>query len=165
MEFYSGKYGFDRRRAVGSFGGLDTLAYATGDILTSGAVAFGNVTRSIGMSGSLVRVILEEVTNVGSAQRPALRLWWFGASVTPASRNSPQAFTGTQLDALVGTNLVQNADWIVCATGVASWEATISLPFVLQPNSTTLYCVPEVRGAYTFHSSTQITAQIVVEAD
>jgi hypothetical protein len=165
MEFYSGKYGKDRRRVVGDFGQFDTNAYATGDILSSNAVAFGPVARAVGMSGNVVRIMMKETATSGSIQKPALRLWLFGSAIVPAARNAAQAFTGTQLDAFLGTVSFLNTDWIDCASNVASVEKTIDLPFVLQTNSSTLYLVPEVRAAYTFNSTGRIVAQIVVETD
>lgn len=165
MEFYSGKYGIDRRRAVADFGQFDTVAYATGDILTSNAISFGAMARSVGFSGKLVRIILKEIATSGTIQKPSLRLWIFGASVVPSARNSPQAFTSSQLDSLVGVTTVLNAEWIDNASNVATWEKTIEIPYVLQTNSTTLFIVPEVRAAYTFNSTGRITAQIISEVD
>lgn len=165
MEFYSGKYGIDRRRAVGDFGQFDTVAYASGDILSSSAISFGSMARAVGFSGKLVRVILKETASAGTIQKPALRLWLFGASVVPAARNSPQAFNSTQLDVLIGTISVLNTEWIDNASNVATLEKTIELPYVLQANSTTLYLVPEVRGAYTFNSTGRIISQIISEVD
>lgn len=165
MEFYSGKYGLDRRRSVGDFGQFDTVAYATGDILSSSAIVFGNVARSVGFSGSVVRLLLKETATSGVIQKPSLRLWIFGASITPAARNSPQAFTSTQLDTFIGTISVVNTEWIDCASNVASWEKEINIPYVLQTNSNALYVVPEVRAAYTFNSTGRIIAQIVTQVD
>lgn len=164
MEFYTGKIGYDQRRQAIDFGTLDTLAYATGDIATSGALIVPTVSRAQGMSGRIVRIMIKETTS-GTLQRPSLRLWFFGAPLTPTSRNSPQAFTSSQLDTLVGTVEVLTGNYINCATGVASIEATINLPYVTQSTSTALYMVPEVRGAYTFHSTARIIAQIVCEVD
>ena len=165
MEFYSGKYGLDRRRSVGDFGQFDTVAYATGDILSSSAIAFGSVARSTGYSGKVARIVLKENATTGSIVKPALRLWVFSASVTPATRNSPQAFTTTQLDVFVGTINIANADWIDCASLTASVEKELNIPYVLQSNSTTLYIVPEVRSPYTFNSTDRIVAQLITEVD
>lgn len=165
MEFYSGKYGLDRRRSVGDFGQFDTVAYASGDILSSAAVPFAAVARSTGYSGKIARIMLKENATTGSIIKPALRLWVFSASVTPASRNSPQAFTNTQLDVFVGTISIANTDWIDCASLTASVEKEVNLPYVLQTNSTTLYVVPEVRAAYTFNSTDRIVAQVITEVD
>lgn len=165
MEFYSGKYGIDRRKAVGDFGQFDTVAYASGDILSSSAISFGSMARSVGFSGKICRIILKETATSGTIQKPAVRLWVFGSSVVPAARNSPQAFTSSQLDVLVGVVSVLNAEWIDNATNVASWEKTLDIPYVLQTNSNTLYIVPEVRGAYTFNSTGRIVAQLITEVD
>lgn len=165
MEFYSGKYGLDRRRAVGDFGQFDTIAYASGDILSSSAVSFASVARSTGFSGKISRIMLKENATTGSIVKPALRLWVFSASVTPSARNSPQAFTTTQLDVFVGTISIANTDWIDCASLTASVEKELNLPYVLQSNSTTLWIVPEIRGAYTFNSTDRIVAQLITEVD
>jgi hypothetical protein len=165
MEFYSGKYGIDRRRAVAEFGQFDTATYSTGDILTSSAVAYGSMARTVGMSGNVARIILKETATAGTIQKPTLRLWLFGASVTPAARNSPQAFSSSQLDVLIGTISILNTEWIDCASNVASVEKVINIPYVLQPNSSTIYLVPEVRAAYTFNSTGRIVSQLIVEAD
>jgi hypothetical protein len=162
MEFYTGKVGSDLRRQYVSFGTLDTVAYATGDILTSGALTVPYMARAEGMSGTLVRVLLKETTS-GTLQKPSLRLWFFGTSLTPASRNSPQAFTSSQIDSLIGYVDVLNANYLNAGTGVATIETTVNIPYVLQPTSTTIYLVPEVRAAYTFHSTAQIVAQIIAE--
>ena len=165
MEFYSGKYGIDRRKAVADFGQFDTIAYSSGDILTSSAISFGAMARTVGMSGKIARIILKETATSGSIQKPSLRLWIFGASVTPATRNSPQAFSSTQLDILLGTISILNTEWVDCASNVASVEKEVSLPYVLQINSSTIYIVPEVRASYTFNSTGRIVGQLVVEAD
>jgi hypothetical protein len=165
MEFYSGKYGKDKRKAVADFGQFDTIAYTTGDILSSSAVSFGSMARAVGMSGNMVRVILKETLSSGTLQKPSLRLWFFGASVTPAARNSPQAFTSSQLDVLLGVANVLNTEWIDCGTGVASLDKAIDIPYVLQTNSSTIFCVPEVRAAYTFNSTDRIVMQLVSEVD
>lgn len=164
MEFYSGKYGIDRRKVTSDFGVLDTVAYATGDILTSSAISFANMARSVGFSGNMARLILKETTS-GTLQKPSLRLWFFGASVTPASRNSPQAFTTSQIDVLLGTTEVNNANWINCGSGVAMIEKDINMSYVLSSGSSTIYVVPEVRAAYTFHSTGKIIMQLVSEVD
>jgi hypothetical protein len=164
MEFYSGKYGVDRRKVSSDFGQFDTIAYATGDILTSSAISFANMARSVGFSGKMARVILKETTS-GTLQRPSLRLWFFGASVTPASRNSPQAFTTSQIDVLLGTTDVLNANWINCGSGVSMIEKDIEIPYVLSSGSSAIYVVPEVRAAYTFHSTSRIIMQLISEVD
>lgn len=164
MEFYSGKYGIDRRRVASDFGQFDTLAYASGDILTSGAISYANMARSVGFSGKIARVILKETT-AGTLQRPSLRLWFFGSSVTPATRNAPQAFTTSQIDVLLGTTEVLNANWINCGSGVAMIEKDIELPYVLNSVSSTIYVVPEVRASYTFHSTGRIIMQMISEVD
>lgn len=165
MEFYSGKYGKDKRKVSSDFGQLDTVAYASGDILTSSAIQFGDMARQVGMSGTMVQLHLKETLTSGTLQKPALRLWWFGSSVVPASRNSPQAFTSSQLDVLLGVTTVLNAEWINCASGVASWSKQIEIPYVLQTGSSTIYLVPEVQGAYTFNSTTRVVCQLVCEVD
>jgi hypothetical protein len=164
MEFYSGKYGIDRRKVTSDFGQFDTVAYATGDILTSSAISFVNMGRSVGFSGKIVRILLKETTS-STLQKPSLRLWFFGSSVVPASRNSPQAFTTSQMDVFIGTTDLLTGEWINCGSGVASVEKTIDIPYVLQSNSSTIYVVPEVRAAYTFHSTSRITAQLISEVD
>jgi hypothetical protein len=165
MEFYSGKYGVDRRKAVADFGQFDTLAYASGDILTSSAVSFGGVARTVGMSGRILRIMMKETATSGAIQKPTLRLWVFGASVTPAARNSPQAFSSSQLDVFLGTISILNTDWVDCASNVASVDKVLDLSYVLQTNSSTLYIVPEVRASYTFNSTARIVTQLIVEAD
>lgn len=164
MEFYSGKYGLDRRKVTSDFGQLDTVAYASGDILTSSAISFVNMARAVGFSGQMSRIILKETTS-GTLQKPSLRLWFFGASVTPATRNNPQAFTTSQIDVFLGTTEVLNADWINCGSGVAVIQKDFDLPYVLHSNSSTIYVVPEVRATYTFHSTSRIVAQLIAEVD
>lgn len=164
MEFYTGKIGYDQRRQSINFGTLDTVAYSTGDILTTGALVIPNMARAQGMSGRVVRIMIKETT-AGTLQRPSLRLWFFGAPITPASRNSPQAFTSAQIDSLIGTVDVNTVTYINCATGVASYDATVYLPYDMQDTSTSFYVVPEVRAAYTFHSTAQLVMQIVCEVD
>jgi hypothetical protein len=164
MEFYSGKIGYDQRKQVVDFGVLDTVAYSTGDILTSSALVIPSMARAQGMSGRIVRIMIKETTS-GTLQRPSLRLWFFGAPLSPASRNAPQAFTSTQIDSLVGTIDVNTVTYINCLTGVASYDATVYLPYDVQDTSTALYVVPEVRAAYTFHSTARLIMQVVCEVD
>ena len=164
MEFYTGKIGYDQRKQAIDFGTLDTVAYSTGDILTSSALVIPNVARAQGMSGRIVRIMLKETTS-GTLQKPSLRLWFFGAALVPASRNAAQAFTSAQIDTLVGTVDVNNVTYINCGTGVASYDASSYLPYDLQDTSTALYVVPEVRAAYTFHSTAKIIMQILCEVD
>jgi hypothetical protein len=90
--FYSGQTGQEKVKSIFDFGTLDTVGYASGDILTSSAIAIPNASRFAGDSGTLLKIILAESTS-GTLQRPALRLWFFGGSLTPAARNSAQAFT------------------------------------------------------------------------
>lgn len=162
--FYSGQVGQEKVKSIFDFGTLDTVAYATGDILTSGAIAVPNASRFAGDTGTLLEIMLVESTT-GTLQKPALRLWFFGGSLTPASRNSPQAFTRAQFETAVGYLDIANASWINGASGVAYVDASFNLPYGLQPTSTTLYCVPEVRAAYTFHSTAKITGTAIMAID
>ena len=165
MQFYTGRKGIDRIRNTFDFGTLDTLAYASGDILTSNAISLPESARSAGEPGEFQKIILKETNTGGTLQRPALRIWLFGSSLTPASRNSPQAFTSAQMDLYVGYIDIANADWINNGTGVAIVEKTVSIPYCLQPASNTLFMVPEVRAAYTFHSTARITGQTIQAID
>jgi len=63
MEFYSGKIGYDQRKQVVDFGVLDTVAYSTGDILTSSALVIPSMARAQGMSGRIVRIMIKETTS------------------------------------------------------------------------------------------------------
>lgn len=162
--FYSGQTGQEKIKSTFDFGTLDTAAYASGDILTSGAIGIPNASRFAGDTGTLLKVILNESTS-GTLQKPALRLWFFGQSITPASRNAPQAFTTAQFNVACGYVDITNASWINGGTGAAIVEATFELPYGLQPTSTTLYCVPEIRGAYTFHSTAKITGTAIMAID
>lgn len=164
MEFYTGKIGHDIRRQAIDFGTLDTVAYSTGDILTSAALIAPQMARAQGLSGTIIRLLVRETTS-GTLQKPSIRFWFFGSSLTPASRNSPQAFTSAQLVSLIGTTDVLNANYINCASGVASVETSVSIPYVLQPTTTSIYIVPEVRGAYTFSATSTLTLQILAEVD
>ena len=165
MQFYTGRKGIDRRRNTFDFGTLDTVAYASGDILTSAAIALGDSARAAGEPGEFQKIILKENNTGGTLQKPALRIWLFGSSLTPAARNSPQAFTSAQMDLYVGYIDIANADWINNGTGVAIVDKTVSIPYRLQAASNTLYMVPEIRGAYTFHSTTKITGQTIQAID
>jgi hypothetical protein len=162
--FYSGQTGQEKVKSIFDFGTLDTVAYASGDILTSGAISIPNASRFAGDTGTLLKIILAESTT-GTLQKPALRLWFFGGSLTPASRNSAQAFTKAQFDIAVGYVDIANASWLNGGSGTAYVDATFELPYGLQATSTTLYCVPEVRGAYTFHSSAKITGTAIIAID
>jgi hypothetical protein len=162
--FYSGQTGQEKIKSTFDFGTLDTVAYSTGDILTSGAIAIPNASRFAGDTGTVLKLILNESTT-GTLQKPALRLWLFGSSLTPATRNTPQAFNTTQLNTYVGYIDIANASWINGGTGAAIVEANVSIPYGLQATSTALYLVPEVRAAYTFHSSTKITGTIITAID
>jgi hypothetical protein len=165
MQFYTGRKGVDRVRNTFDFGTLDTLAYASGDILTSTAIAVSESARSAGEPGELQKIILKETNTGGTLQRPALRVWLFGSALTPAARNSPQAFTSAQMDLYIGFIDIANADWINNGTGVAIVEKTVSIPYRLQPASNILYLVPEIRGAFTFHSTARITGQTIQAID
>lgn len=164
MQFYTGRKGVDRVRNTFDFGTLDTVAYASGDILTSSAISLPDSARSAGEPGELQLFQLKE-TSSGTLQRPALRIWLFGSSLTPAARNSPQAFTSAQIDLLIGYFDIANADWINNGTGVASVVKSVSIPYRLQPASSILYFVPEIRGAFTFHSTARITGQTIQAID
>jgi hypothetical protein len=160
MEFYTGLTGKDTTLQSFDFGVLDTAAYASGDILTSSAIAVSGA-RYLGMGGVIERIILKETTG-GTLQLPDLRLWIFGDSVTPAARNAAQAYTSSQMLLLVGYVDIAAASWVNGATGVTINTVTPNLPFVCQPTSKTLYIVPECKSAETYASGATITGQIVV---
>ncbi|MFM8759461.1 MAG: hypothetical protein ACKODS_07965 [Methylophilaceae bacterium] len=162
--FYSGQTGQEKIKSTFDFGTLDTVAYSTGDILTSTAIAVPNASRFAGDTGTLLKLILNESTS-GTLQKPALRVWIFGGSLTPAARNAPQAFTTAQLNTYVGYIDIANASWINGGTGAAIVEASVSIPYGLQTVSTSLYLVPEVRAAYTFHSTGKITGTVILAID
>ena len=163
MEFYTGKTGQDRILQTIDFGTLDTAAYAANDILTSGAIAIDSA-RFLGFSGVIDRILLKETTS-GTLQKPAMRLWLFGSSITPAARNAAQAFTSAQLDVLVGYVDVAEADWVDGGSGVCTLQKTPDLPYVCQSTSRTLYLVPEIKSADTFASGATIKGQIVLRRD
>jgi len=160
MEFYTGLTGKDTTLQSFDFGVLDTVAYASGDILTSAAIAVSGA-RYLGMGGTIERIILKETTG-GTLQLPDLRLWIFGDSITPAARNAAQAYTSSQMLLLVGYVDIAAASWVNGATGVTINTVTPNLPFVCQPTSKTLYIVPECKSAETYASGATITGQIVV---
>ena len=163
MEFYTGKTGQDRTLQAIDFGTLDTVAYVANDILTSGAIAIDSA-RFLGFSGTLEKILLKE-TSSGTLQKPAMRLWFFGSSMTPAARNSPQAFSSNDLDILVGYVDIAEADWINGASGVCTLQVTPNLTYVCQSTSRTLYMVPEIKSADTFASGATIKGQIVLRRD
>jgi hypothetical protein len=163
MEFYTGQTGSDRRLQAIDFGTLDTSAYASGDILTSGAIAV-DAARFLGFSGTIDRIILKE-TSSGTLQKPALRLWLFGGAITPAAQNAAQAFSSAQLDILVGYIDIAEADWVNGATGVCTVQASPNLNYALQATSKTLYIVPECKSADTFASGATTKGQIVLRRD
>lgn len=162
--FYSGQTGQEKVKSIFDFGTLDTSSYSTGDILTSGAIAVPNASRFAGDTGTLLKIMLVESSS-GTLQKPTLRLWLFGGSLTPASRNSPQAFTRAQMEIAIGWFDFGSNIWIQNATGVTFGEVNIELPYGLQPTSTTLYIVPEVRATYTFHSTAKITGTAIMAID
>lgn len=163
MEFYTGKTGQDRILQTIDFGTLDTAAYAANDILTSGAIAIDSA-RFLGFSGVIDRILLKETTS-GTLQKPAMRLWLFGSSITPAARNAAQAFTSAQFDVLVGYVDIAEADWVDGGSGVCTLQKTPDLPYVCQSTSRTLYLVPEIKSADTFASGATIKGQIVLRRD
>lgn len=160
MEFYTGLTGKDTILQTFDFGTLDTVAYASGDILTSSAIAV-SAARYLGMGGVIERIILKETTS-GTLALPDLRIWIFGDSVTPAARNSPQAFTSSQQSLLVGYVDIAAGSWINGTSGVSINAVTPNLPFVCQGTSKTLYLVPECKSAETYASGATITGQIVI---
>lgn len=160
MEFYTGLTGKDTILQTFDFGTLDTAAYASGDILTSSAIAV-SAARYLGMGGVIERIILKETTS-GSLALPDLRIWIFGDSVTPAARNAPQAFTSSQQSLLVGYVDIAAGSWINGTSGVAINAVTPNLTFVCQGTSKTLYLVPECKSAETYASGATITGQIVI---
>ena len=162
--FYAGQVGQEKIKSIFDFGTLDTVAYASGDILTSSAIAIPDASRFAGDTGTLLKIILAESTS-GTLQKPTLRLWLFGGSLTPAARNAAQAFTKAQFDIAVGYVDIANASWINGGTGAAYVDATFEMPYGLQPTSTSLYIVPEVRAAYTFHSTAKITGTAIMAID
>ena len=76
MEFYTGLTGKDTVLQTFDFGTLDTAAYASGDILTSSAIAVSGA-RYLGMGGTVERIILKETTG-GTLQLPDLRFGYLG---------------------------------------------------------------------------------------
>jgi hypothetical protein len=160
MEFYTGLTGKDTTLQSFDFGVLDTAAYASGDILTSSAITVSGG-RYFGFGGVIERIILKETTS-GTLALPDLRLWIFGDSVTPAARNSAQAFTSSQYSLLVGYIDIAAGSWINGASGVAINTVTPALHFVCQPTSKTLYIVPECKSAETYASGATMTGQIVI---
>ena len=163
MEFYTGQTGSDRRLQAIDFGTLDTAAYASGDILTNGAIAV-DAARFLGFSGTVDRILLKE-TSSGTLQKPALRLWLFGSAITPAARNAAQAFTSAQFDVLVGYVDIAEADWIDGASGVCTAQKEVDLNYALQSTSKTLYIVPECKSADTFASGAAIKGQVLLRRD
>ena len=164
MEFYTGKTGQDRVLRAFDFGTLDTATYADGDVLTSGAIAV-DATRFLGFSGVIERVILKETTS-GTRQKPNIRMWIFGSALTPAARNSPQAFNGTQFDILVGYADIAAGDWITGGTGVAIAQITPNMVYNCQATSKTLYMVPELKtSGKTFASGATLKGQLVLRRD
>ena len=163
MEFYTGLTGRDKQLASIDFGVLDTAAYASGDILTSAAITIP-ASRYVGMGGIIERIILKEYTT-STLALPDLRLWFFGSSVVPAARNSPQAFSTTQLSLLIGYVDIAAGSWVSGAAGVAVNTVTPNLPYVCQNTSKTIYMVPEIKSAETFHSTATITGQIVISRE
>jgi hypothetical protein len=164
MEFYTGKTGQDRVLRAIDFGTLDTAAYAENDILTSGAISI-DAARFLGFSGVIERIILKE-TSSGTLQAPAIRLWFFGSAITPAARNSPQAFTSAQFDVLVGYTDIVAANWINGGTGVSMAQINPNLVYNCQSTSKTLYMVPELKASgETFASGATIKGQIVLRRD
>lgn len=162
--FYSGQTGESKIVSLFDFGTLDTVAYASGDILTSSAIAIPNASRFAGDTGSLVRINLAESSS-GTLQKPSLRLWLFGGTLSPAARNAPQAFTKAQFDIAIGYVDVSNANWITGASTAAFIQADMNIPYGLQATSTSIYIVPEVRAAYTFHSTAKITGTAIMHID
>lgn len=162
--FYAGQVGQEKVQSLFDFGTLDTVAYASGDILTTSAIAIPNASRFAGDTGTFLNIDFVESTS-GTLQRPAMRLWLFGQNITPATRNSPQAFTKAQFDVCIGYFDIANGNWINGGTGTAFIQASVNLPYGLQPTSTTLYMVPELRAAYTFHSTARITGTAVIALD
>lgn len=163
--FYAGQTGQEKVQSIFDFGTLDTSAYSTGDILTSSAIAIPNASRFAGDTGTLLNVDFVESASGGTLQKPNLRLWLFGQNITPASRNSLQAFTKAQFDVCIGYFDIANGNWLNGGVGTAFIQATVNIPYGLQPTSTSLYMVPEIRGAYTFHSTAKITGTAVVAID
>lgn len=163
MEFYTGLTGSDRKLQAIDFGTLDTAAYASGDILTSGAISV-DAARFLGFSGTIDRILLKETTS-GTLQKPAMRLWFFGSAITPAAQNAAQAFTSTQMDTCIGYYDIAEADWINGTAGVCFVQYSPNLPYVLQPTSKIIYIVPECKSADTFASGATIKGQIVFKRD
>ena len=162
MEFYTGKTGEDRTLETIDFGTLDTAAYASGDVLTSGAIAVDSA-RFLGFSGVIERIILKE-TSPGALQKPNIRMWIFGSAITPAARNSPQAFTSAQFDTLVGY-YDTGTTWVDGASGVCVLQTSLDIKYVCQSTSRTLYIVPVLLDGETFVSGAAIKGQIVLRRD
>lgn len=162
MEFYTGKVGQDRTLQAIDFGTLDTAAYADGDVLTSGAIAV-DAARFLGFSGVIERIILKETT-AGTLQKPNIRMFIFGSAITPAARNAPQAFTGSQFDNLVGF-YDTGTTWVDGAAGVCVLQTSLDIKYVCQSTSRTLYIVPVLLTAETFASGATIKGQIVLRRD
>lgn len=162
--FYSGQVGENKVKSTFDFGTLDTVAYTSGDILTSGAISIPTAARYAGDTGTVLRIILNESTS-GTLVKPSIRLWFFGSTITPASRNSPQAFTTAQFNVLCGYADVLNANWINGGTGAAVIDTALNIPYGLQPTSSSLYLVPELRASYTFHSTAKITGTVILAID
>jgi hypothetical protein len=111
------------------------------------------------------RIILKE-TSSGTLQAPAIRLWFFGSAITPAARNSPQAFTSAQFDVIVGYTDIVAANWINGGTGVSMAQINPNLVYNCQSTSKTLYIVPELKASgETFASGATIKGQIVLRRD
>ena len=162
--FYAGQVGQEKVKSIFDFGTLDTVAYSTGDILTSSAIAIPNASRFAGDTGTILKVDLVESTS-GTLQKPSLRLWLFGQNITPSARNAAQAYTKAQFDVCIGYFDVLNANYLNGGSGTAFIQASLDLPYGLQPTSTSLYIVPELRAAYTFHSTAKITGTAILAID
>lgn len=162
--FYAGQVGQEKVQSLFDFGILDTVAYSSGDILTSSAIGIPNASRFAGDTGTILNVSFVESSS-GTLQRPPLRLWLFGQNITPSARNSAQAYTRAQFDVCIGYFDILNANWINGGSGNAFIQASLNIPYGLQPTSTTIYIVPEIRAAHTFHSTAKITGTAVMAID
>lgn len=140
---------------------INTSAYATGDELGTLMTLTGAARYTGG--GGYVRSIT--VLDKTQAQRAAMDILFFNASITVAGNNNPFAPSDTDMLNFLGLVAVATGDyntaWAGTPTNSAATKLVVDMPYVV--SATSLFALAVVRGTPTYTSASDIVISFTLE--
>lgn len=149
------------------------VAYATGDCL-GGLQTLANAARSNGQGGVINSVRVLDKTQ---AQRAAIDLFFFSASVSSAGDNNPVAFSDADMANFVAVISILTTDYNTAFPGVPlnsvafkpdtktnTLPQAMAIPYFCSAG-TSLYCQAVVRGTPTYTSTSDLVFQYAITMD